>query len=109
LTVLFGFHFTLFYLLAAGIAILLKRDRVTSIRAISLIFGVALGVIILWQVYVRLDMWHTFITARGSHIGKQLPWCPIGWKKFTVVEDWSMLLLLSVVGLVANFRQSVTK
>jgi hypothetical protein len=106
LTVLFGFHFTTFFVLAAGIAILLKRDKTTVLRAVALATGIVLGMIILWAVYKQLGMWDTFMASRLSHIGKQLRWCPTGFKKLTILKDWWVFIALAVIGFFGNFRQN---
>ena len=109
LTVFYGFHFTAFFLLAAGVALLLKRDRITLLRGFALATGIIFGLIILWIVYKQLNMWDTLLAARTSHIGRQLSWCPIGWKKLTVTHDWPVLLSLAVIGFIGNFKLGKSK
>jgi hypothetical protein len=106
LTVFFGFHFSGFFLLAAGLAYLFKRDKNTFLKGFALVIGIGWGVVILWMVYQKLGMWDTFIASRASHIGKQLPWCPTGLKKLIIFKDWSLFLSLAVVGLLGNLQKN---
>jgi hypothetical protein len=106
LTAFFGLHFSMYFVLAAGVTILLKRNKVSFIRAIALGAGTILGMIILWAVYKKLGMWDTFIASRASHIGKQLPWCPAGFKKLTLLKDWWVFMALAVMGFLGNLRQN---
>jgi hypothetical protein len=109
LVVLFGFHFALFFSLAAATAILLKRDKAALIRAIALLLGVAVGLVILRSVYIYYNMWDTLIAARASHLGKVLPWCPVGWKKLTLLSDWPLFISLATLGLICNLGSSRSK
>ena len=109
LTVFFGFHFTAFFALAAGIAILLRRDKTTFLRAIALGTGIVFGLIILWAVYKQLNMWDTLLASRLSHIGKHLHWCPSGLKKLILLKDWWLFISLAVIGFLGNFKQGRSK
>jgi hypothetical protein len=109
ITVFFGFHFTAFFSLAACVALLLKRDRITLLRSFALAMGIMGGLVILWVVYRQLNMWDTLLAARTSHMGKQLSWCPIGWKKLVVTQDWALLLSLAIIGFIGNFKSGKSK
>jgi len=102
--ILWGFHFVLFYSLASIVAFILTRNKVSLVKAITFFIGICLGIIILRLTYIHFNMWDTLIAARSSHLGKILPWCPIGWHKLTVLSDWPIFLSLTILGLLGNFK-----
>lgn len=105
LTILFGLHFTGFFLLAAAVAFLLKRDRVMFVKGIALVVGIIIGLLVLRETYKYLNVWDTFINARTSHHGRTLSWCPVGLKKLTVTFEWPLLLSVAVLGLIGSLKK----
>lgn len=105
-SLLVGLHLAAYFAFATATAHLLMPSPARLKIGISMAVGMILAVVSLKLAYTSLGVWDQFLSARYLHYGRQLPWVPVGFAKFTLSREIILMAcMMASVGAWTYFRR----